>query len=163
MVEMPQVSTKMLPPGGSCRPSALRNRWVTEEECGQKSKIRRNVQTYPGTGGKIILYQVLSLYKPIDCCPNSYARQEPPSAVARRTRLRAQSPDPALPGPPPPGGRGVGQKHVILSATSTIDSHFLVKHHWTLRKSLFGVSTWPGLAFFAKTTIMKDSNRCETR
>ena len=31
--------------------------------------------------------------------PNSYARQEPPSAVARRTRLRAQSPDP-LRGPP---------------------------------------------------------------
>ena len=34
--------------------------------------------------------------------PNSYARQEPPSAVARRTRLRAQSPDPF--GALPPGG-----------------------------------------------------------
>ena len=56
--------------------------------------------------------------------PNSYARQEPPSAVARRTRLRAQSPDP-LRGPPggelprrgkrghpgvSPRGRGLGKR-----------------------------------------------------
>ena len=33
--------------------------------------------------------------------PHSYARQEPPLAVARRTRLRAQSPDPF--GATPPG------------------------------------------------------------
>ena len=39
------------------------------------------------------------LYRISGFCPNSYARQEPPSAVARRTRLRAQSPDP-LRGPP---------------------------------------------------------------
>ena len=34
--EMLQVSAKMLPPGGSCRQSALRNRLVTEEECGRQ-------------------------------------------------------------------------------------------------------------------------------
>ena len=34
------------------------------------------------------------LFRFVSFCPNSYARQEPPSAVARRTRLRAQSPDP---------------------------------------------------------------------
>ena len=39
-------------------------------------------------------------------CPNSYARQEPPSAVARRTRLRAQSPGRS--GYPPPVGGDLG-------------------------------------------------------
>ena len=34
------------------------------------------------------------MYRLSDSFPNSCARQEPPSAVARRTRLRAQSPDP---------------------------------------------------------------------
>ena len=42
------------------------------------------------------------LYRISGFCPNSYARQEPPSAVARRTRLRAQSPDPV--GASPGGG-----------------------------------------------------------
>ena len=83
-----QVSTKTLPPGGSCHPSALRNRWVTDEECGRKSEMRRNVQTYSRASAKMSLYQVLSLYEPINCRPNS-------------------SPDP-LRGPPSPRGRELG-------------------------------------------------------
>ena len=35
-VLVPARSAKSLPPGGSCRQSALRNRLVTEEECGRE-------------------------------------------------------------------------------------------------------------------------------
>ena len=42
-VETPQVSTKTLLPGRSCRQAALRNRLVTEEECGRKTEGSCNI------------------------------------------------------------------------------------------------------------------------
>ena len=59
IAEMPQVSDQTLPPGGSWQKSALRNRFLTDEECGRQpydSEKSEDLLLRFGLGGGLFVY-----------------------------------------------------------------------------------------------------------
>ena len=70
-----------LPPGGSWQKSALRNRFLTDEECGRQCSDLRNVKTY--TEGAVLVVTPLEVCDVVPACrfpPEFLSR--PPSGAA---------------------------------------------------------------------------------